>query len=685
MAKYRLTAPDGGVYMMTAPDDASEQQVFDVFRQSIGGGEQQAKPDPEQQMYEGRARYMRQANPNMTRVRDFATRLVEGTPIGSWLDEAMAGAASVLPQSLGGQPYADAKGVLDADRRIRDAESTKLGTLPIIGDVTAGGINKLAGAIASAPLTPMAHVFRGGTMLPQAGNAAVTGAGYGAVYGAGEGNAADERAVNAAIGTALGAGIGAAAVPVARGAGNVVSSVRNRATPLPEELQQFRRGAVDRMHQTLAMDGVSAQQAGEAASRLGPEAMLLDAGPNMTTIAEGLNQQPGLARTAITGALEARREGAVGRIRHGLDDALGPPVNVDASIKAMRRDANQDAGPLYEQFYGTQIPVDAELVSILQAVPDNVWPRVRSLMQAERIDPNIPLNTGRAIDLIKRGIDDAAREAGRGTNVQRVYSNLARNLRDHVDNLVSPGNPAESPWARARAIVGEGRGAEEALDEGMGVFRAGGRAPEQVKADLAGMSDFERNVYGLGGRSELRNRMGRAATNFRANGDSVARRAMNSEFNRQNVELIAGRRAADRLTNTIDAENAFAENLNQITGNSATARRQAARDIIPPQYEASQMKHLRGTTLSGFALEAVGRLVNHMSAGALNERNATIARDMAEMLIAQGAERDQVVRGLMQYARSVRANNRQRTAIAALARDVMRATSQPAISAATAD
>lgn len=644
-----------------------------------------AAADPTNVMYEGRARAMREKNPNLTRVRDFATRLVEGTPIGSWFDELVAGTMSYMPKSLGGQPYADAKGVLDADRKIRDQESTRLATLPVIGDVTAGGLNKLAGAIASAPLTPMANVFRGTTILPRAGNTAVTGAGYGAVYGAGEGDTLSDRAKNATIGTALGAGIGAAAVPAAHGLGNIVARLRGRAMPLPPELQQFRREAVDRINETVGMDGISAQQAGDNARRLGQQAMLLDSGPNMTTIAEGLNQQPGLARTAISEAIRARRAGAVGRITSGIDDAIGQPVNVNASIDAMREDANRAAAPLYEEFYNTQIPVDAELVSILHSVPDSVWPRVRSLMQAERIDPNIPSNSGRAIDLIKRGIDDAATSAQRGTNEQRIYSNLARTLRNHVDNLLSPGAPADGPWARARAIIEEGRGAEEALSGGLGVFRGGGRPPEQVAADLAGMSEFERQVYGLGARSDLRNSMGRAATNFRANGDAVARRSMNSDFNRQNVELVAGRRGAERLTNLIDAENAFAENYNQITANSATARRQATRDIIPRQYDAAAMRDLRKTSISGVAMEAVGRIVNHMMAGAFNERNATIARDMAEMLIAQGAERDQVVRGLMQYARGLRANNQNRIAIASVARDVMRSTAPAAISAAASD
>lgn len=292
---------------------------------------------------------------------------------------------------------------------------------------------------------------------------------------------------------------------------------------------------------------------------------------------------------------------------------------------------------------------------------------------------------GVELDYLKRAVDDAARSAPRGSNENRILSGLARQLRTVVDETVSPGNPQASPWAQARAIAGEDMGMREALEQGGTVFRGGGRAPEQVAADMRGMSVGETEAYRAGARTELRNMMGRSATNFMPTGDRAARRALNSDFNRANVEHIAGQPAAARIADRIDAENTFAETANQVMGNSATARRQATRDMIPRQYDSAAMRDLRGTSLTGIALEAVGRVVNHLSAGALNARNRGIARDMAEMLIAQGAQRDDIVRGLMTYARQIRGNAQQRAAIAAVARDVLRGTTQPSIGAATAD
>lgn len=662
-----------------------------------------------ERMYEGRARAMRQNSPTMTGIRDTVTRFVEGTPIGSFFDEALAGVSSVLPESLGGQSYEDAKGVLDADRRIRDEESTKLATLPMIGDVTVGGVNKLAGAVASAPLAPVARVFQGTTLLPRSGNIALSGAGYGGLYGAGEGNTASERGGNALLGAGIGFGVGAVAQPVAQGVGNAVGAVRNRLTALPQELAGRQRSAVDRVIDTADMDGLTPMRAGQNARLLGPEGMLADAGENLTTITEGLAQQPGPARDVINRSLQARAATAPGRISDTLDQELSAPVDIDATIDAIRRNTSQQAGPIYDQFYQMRVPqsraLDVVISRIRRAVP-GAFGSAQRMAVGDGTDPRFLANlvddpmtpmTGRQgtrmqrvwqgveLDYLKRAVDDAARSAPRGSNENRILSGLARQLRTVVDETVSPGNPQASPWAQARAIAGEDMGMREALEQGGTVFRGGGRAPEQVAADMRGMSVGETEAYRAGARTELRNMMGRSATNFMPTGDRAARRALNSEFNRANMAQMTTPQGAARITDRIDAENTFADTANQVMNNSATARRQAARDIVPRQYDPASMKEMRSTSISGLAMEGVGRVANYLTAGALNERNRAIARDMAEMLVAQGAPRDEIVRGLMTYARQIRGNAQQREAIAAVARDVLRGTTQPSIGAATAD
>lgn len=674
MAVFELQGPDGKVYEVDAPDP---QSALAAFRQMPAPTQRYDEKAAKDRMYEGRARNMREKSPTLTRIRDTASRLVEGTPVGSWFDEAMAGAGSLVY----GQPYDEMKGTLDADRRIRDEESTVVGKLPVIGDVTAGGLTKLAGGIATAPLAPVANVFKGGTLVPRVANTAISGGGYGAAYGAGEGNTLGERGGNALIGLGVGSVIGGAAPLVGEAVGNTVSALRNRSGQLPQGVQGYGRPAIDRMNEAIDMDGLTLSGYYDRSRQLGREAMLADMGDGgLTTVTEGLAQQPGPARATIKGALDARAAGATDRIKGDARAVLGQPTNVNLAVEANRKQVNALAKPYYDAFYATEIPVDQELVSILQAVPGEVWPRVQRLMQAERLNVDQVANNGRGIDLIKRALDDQAMAAGRGTNEHRIISGLAKQLRDHVDSLISPTNPADSAWAKARGIAEEGYGVREAVEQGQNVFSRG-LDPLETDALLAQMNQVEQAAFRTGAASDLRNKMGRAATTFRDNGDASARRALNSEFARENVELIAGQKGADRLLGRIDAENTFADTRNTVLSNSATARRQAARDMIPRQYNAAAMKELRGTSLTGYASEIAGRVLNLVTAGALNERNGRIAREMAEMLVAQGAKRDEIVRGLMAVARSKEVTRQNRNAVAAIARDVARSTSQPAIAA----
>lgn len=687
----RVSTPSGAT--IEFPDGTDEGTIHRVMAEAMGGKQDapaaSAKPiDPMREAARQKVSEYRKANPTMTMVDDTVRNLARGTGLGSFLDEANAATASVLPQFLGGMPYDEALAIERAKNELADNESTVVGKLPVVGDVTVGGLTKLAGGIASAPVTPMARVFQGATLAPRVANAAVTGAGYGAAYGFGEGEGVQDRLGNAAVGGAIGAGIGGAAPIVASGVSNAVSAAANRAAPLDRNVAMFDRSAVDRLA-TVYNRGIEQNQINNNVVRQrqqlhGREGMLADIDGSFRDVTEAIAQQPGPQRQVVQRALEGRDNNAPHRINHEINLALGAPRALADVERAVRQHYSREAAPLYREFYQTRIPVDGELVSILQAAPDEVWPRVQRLMRAERLDPGNVMNTGHGIDLIKRALDDTARNAGRGTNEERVISNLARQLREHVDGLISPDNPAQSSWARAREIAGEGIGAREAIETGSGVFSRK-MDPQQLAAEMQGMSAMEQEMVRAGGRADLRNIMGRAATNFGPNGDAAGRRALNSEFNRENIRQIAGQPAADRLLQRVQAENDFAETFNQVLRNSATARRQAGRDIVPRQYDQSQMASLRGTSLTGIVAEGAARIANIVSAGALNERNQRIATDMARMLVARGASRDQIISGLMIASRRNNMAGQRRERLDGFVQSLMTGSTPTAISAATSD
>ncbi len=685
----------------------SDMKIED-FRSQFQGAKPPTEEEQKARMYEGRARYMREKHPTLTKVRDVATNFVEGYPvIGSYLDEGMAGLGSLIT----GQSYDDMKGVLDADRKIKDEESTVIGSLPLVGDVTTGGLTRLAGGITTGALAPIAEVTSLGGLAGATINTGVSGLAYGAAHGSGMGNTAEERIGNAIEGGKWGGILGAATPAVAAGVGNAAAYARNRHANAPAPLDQFHPGAVRRVADTIDSDNMTTAAVQREAAALGPEGMIADVGENLRTVTEGIAQQPGPARARISQALDrhGRPAGAVDRVTNTLNQEMGHPVDIEASIAATRQHYQPMTQPFYEQFYQSAIPQDRALDQIIGRVRQlapNVMTRARNLAIGEGIDPAhmirladdpmTPLTgvqrasqgervwRGQELDYLKRSVDATARDFPPGSPERRNLQNLARDLRNRVDELISPGAPDQSPWAQARAISGEEIGAREAMldasghPNGAGIFSRT-QDPLETAARMRGMSQMEQDAYAQGARNDFRRIMGRAGTQYGPTGDRNARRALGSQFNRENLEQVAGPQSANNIMARIEAENTFADTSQQVLGNSSTARRQATRDIVPRQYDETWFSNLRGQTIMGAVGDIGGRILNHITNGSLNQRNRQIALDMAEMLVAQGQNRDEIARGLIQYAGNIRNNNAARTEIARIARDIMRGTAAPAI------
>lgn len=621
---------------------------------------------------------------NLQTFYDVGRNLIRGTPIGSFLDEGMA-AYSAATGGPNGPDYDEAVALERARNEAADAEATKLGTLPVIGDVTTAGLTKLAGGILSAPLAPVARVFQGAAMLPRMGNAALSGMGYGALYGSGEGENVTDRATNAAIGGTVGSVLGGATVPVAQGIGNTVRAVRN-AGRLPPEIAQQGRGAVSRVAQAVQDDNLLTRYA-QTARELGPEGMIADMGDNLRQQVDAIAQTPGPGQSMVANALRGRREGAVSRISAAMDDAFGPVQNVPQQIEHVRRQASARAGPLYDQFYNSRFTITQELADIIEAAQSTgAVNRARDLMIADRVDRrNVPLP--QLLDYIKRGIDDMARAAEPGSNAARIYGNLARSLRNEVDNILRAQSPNNtSSWARARLESGDGFQFEEAAEMGQNVFRKS-ITPDQMAADMAGMGPGQRYAYQVGARDAGRTVMGNASTAFGPSGDTAIRRTLQSDFGREKVRQIARTpQSADELARRVNAETQFARTYDAALSGSQTARREAGKQAFPNPAASNQTATEMGRkSLSGLAIEGAYRLGNMVLSGALNDRRLRIAENAAEMLIAQGARRDQVVRGLQQYIERRRLTGAQAEAVTAFIDRIARGSRQVIIDQTTLD
>jgi len=612
----------------------------------------------------------------MQGVTDTVRNMARGTPVGSWLDEANAATASMM-----GTPREEALEYQRATDRAIDKGASK-----IAGPVTTADVAKVAGGIASIPVAPIAQVFRGATMLPQMGNAALSGLGYGALYGAGQGEDVGERALEAGKGGAIGLGLGAASVPIARGIGNAVEAGRNAFRGAPQALQQYERGAVNRVARAAGDDDLAATYRQQVAD-LGPEGMLADMGGNLRAQAGAVANQPGAGQRTVTQALDARRDGAAGRITQDVDNALGPAANIPETIEATAQHYRGQAAPHRQQFQQNPVPFTQELEDTLGVLVNE--PRVlNAAARYAAIDPaagpqqffarqlpngqyqidRVPNAT--EWDYIKRALDGLAR--GQDANDQRIYGHLSRRVRGGVDEALSPGAPDQSPWAQARRLERENFQIQGAVDEGRSALVGKQLTPDQMRAEMfgvgqpprGGMDPPEAAGYLLGAREGVRNVMGNAATAHGENAATAARRALGSDFAREKLDLIAGPQAGGQLARRLDAETTFDQTRQAVMGNSATAGRLQAQREFPNAAAGDEFASELGRKgVGGAAMEGVYRIANMLTGGVMNERNARIAADAAEMLIAQGAARDQVARGLMQYAQQRGISAAQRNAI----------------------
>lgn len=604
-----------------------------------------------------------------TTLDDYVRRGAEGV-VGGWGDRLGARLSSLV-----GKDYDEALAYEQARTRAahRATDQTTVGTIPKVnvplvgevgGKVSTGDLAALGGGLAAAMVLPIVRASRALPYLRDAPTALLsrmvdygaTGAAYGGAVGAGSGNTAQERIENAKHSATLGGLIGAAAPPIGRTIGNVASRVRDMMTPMPDELSPYLRGSVDRVARSFEAD------APRDTTIYGQEGMLADLGPNLRDKAGAVVATPGEGKRIIVDAVTSRRRGAEGRITADLDATLGRAENLVALEDRVTRNANDAARPHYEQFYNTPIRPTPRLQQLLDFAEANGLTRAAD----EAIAREVAI-TGQApslnmrLDFIKRQLDRMAAwsqtpAAGLDRHAAGQYRQLAHEFRNEVDRVLSPTEPAQSSWARARHASGEGLAFREGLEEGRTAFSRG-TGPDQMAADVAGMSEPYMAGYVAGGRGAIRDTMGNAAAAYGSNADIAALKNLNSRYAQQKMETLVGPAAAQRLGGRLRAEAEFNRTYEDALRNSKTeARRSSKADVPNPEAEAGGIDLSPGS-LAGRLVAGIADLT---TGGVITERNMRIVREMAEMMVAQGARRETIADGLRQYIARTGATGRMR-------------------------
>lgn len=600
-------------------------------------------------------------------VSDTFRNLARGTAVGSWLDEANA--------ATSGMDYDEALAYQRATDQAIDKESTKIATDPIFGgDITVGGLTKLVGGIATVPLMPVANIFKSSAFLPQAGNAAATGAGYGAVYGAGEGESIGDRAGNAVTGASVGAGLGIAGEAIGRGAASAYTGVKNarnanqaaKNTGLSYVNQSARPvspGAINRVSRAAAHDfgpqpNKMVQNYKEMAEKLGDQGMLADMGQNLNLQAQGVATTPGLGQKIITDALRKRGDASQDRINAVVDQTLGQPVDLAQYADDVAQAAKRQSKPLYDEFRDTPIQESSGLNAVVgraKALYPTAEKKAKRLIEADGFNLEEAASKNIYYDYIKRAMDDFGDKRARaGANDEaRIASNISQDLRNEVDSILSPGNPDASVWKRARDTYAKGKQFEDGLEAGKDVFSDKVSA-NQFRFDQARRTPEMRHGIRMQAREDLRRRMATArssAGNQDQRAGTVGRHMMSSPETRAKVAEIAGNDAARKMADVLDAEGIMASTQNSVLSGSQTAARLAAQKEIPSAASKDIIANNIGQKgLGGLALEGVYRIANMLANDGIRGHNAMIAEDIAGILSQTGANREVVAREILKLA-----------------------------------
>lgn len=528
-------------------------------------------------------------------------RAVLGQGLGmGWGDEAEAWLRSRLP---GGQSYEQEKAKIDKDYAryarkhnvLAPAAEFTGGMLPTIAAVVGTGASGGAGAPAAAATSARTIGALGRLVRNPYVRGAVTGAVTGGVSGAGAAQPGS-RAQGAATGAVIGGGLGLAVPAVMRSGSAGSQWLRSRLAPTEKGANRAAAQNVNRaLTQQKMTPAQAAQQVAEDRAR-GVPSTLANTGRRTVGLTEVLAQRPGSAPEIIENTLEGQRLGARERtysqVRQGISpgDFYGEETKL---VEQLRRQADN----LYDKAYEFGQVNDGRIMDVLQhprfqgfynkareiADTEAMAAKLRGedpskfqLAEIYTVDPNgvaklVQVPDVRTLDYIKRGIDATIDEGFRGKGMSTAEANALKDLRKVFVNSIdeATGGP-NSPYLQARQAYAGDMEVLDALRAGMDDFNK--LDHEEVINLVKDMTPAEKEAFRTGAVRNLYTKIMSPTQNINA-----AQRVIGApEMQAKLQPLFDSPEKFDLFKSALERESQLFQQSNQILGNSATFRRQAA-------------------------------------------------------------------------------------------------------------
>jgi hypothetical protein len=522
---------------------------------------------------------------------------------GGW--PRVVGAAK---SALGDQTYTQATG---EELALNEAARKRLGPLYANMAEAAGGAASGLG-LAKGGATLLGRVAGAPWWQQLAAGAGEAGA-YGAAQGMGNtfSDNPQDYVTNALHGTGTGMAIGAG-LPLLGGAASAIyRKGADMWAGVPTKLASAARA--DARGLTNLPD-------------MGPEAMLVDAGPSMQSIGQAYVQGTGPYHSLIVDALMARDAGTAGRLQAGRQAALGPAKRastVEAELDAERQATNTRYEPAMR---GRAI--DASGADRALAAIDNI-------AQARRLDLGevtksltVP-KSGNLPDLgpetwlnARHKVDSMIAQAGIAGDKYRV--NNLTDVRAIIDARLAndiPGIKAIDADFAHTAQQGE------SFQLGRNIYETGKEAihPQDLADSMAAGTPKTNQRLTQGAHADLERRLGVTPREL-----NTLETLYNAPWNREKSTLVFGEGPSEAVAKSIAANRQFRETYDRIARGSDTAQRKAAladNELTPLEGRPAPTAYGRAEQL-GLWLIDKARTANQ------EQRRAEIAR----RIVLQGQE-----------------------------------------------
>lgn len=394
------------------------------------------------------------------------------------------------------------------------------------------------------------------------------------------------------------------------------------------------------------------------ASDFGDMGTLGDMAPDLQDLlATTVSKAPPAARNRIAHEYGQRTAYAGQRGRQAITRATGQGP-VQQPVYAARLEAEEaTAGPLFRAFHGSQVPETPQLASIWQ----HIQTETPDLVDAARMlwrnpvsgnySPRTPfiragddrLPTAEEWDFLARAAQDEGyltkvlgpKPSGEAAAGARV---LANRIQAAVDDAISPGNAAASPWARGRQIVSNVEGDREAFQAGMAALGGG---PPYLARNIADPDAIAAWMRTATPRQVAAQRSGliRQLENLQqqAGNDVAALEAViRPLWDRRILQAVLGKDEARRIVDHVLPGVTMRETGQMVARASRGGSRAAARAVTTPREI--------GPNYGLNPIGAAARLPSRIAVAISRANMPGFSAEVARLLSVPGAQRNDVIR-----------------------------------------